>query len=309
MPSLGKDTLKKLIVNPHSGGHIWGMVEPNLELFADNSFYVAFDTETTGLWAPTHRLVEIAGAKFSIGSDKIEKFEALINPGRAIPPDAIEVHGITDEMVSKAETVDKVLAKFVKFCGGSIMIAHNAPFDISFLACESDRAGLARMNNTVLDTVDIFKKLQPGLPSYSLLSLAKHFELAQDQKHRALDDAVLVQKLFNLAVTKLSQDKSLPELLTGFTKLKFSDWNLEEVSLPEGYADIEKALADNLRVEIAYANNDPESTENKPIKTRVIRPRTVYSLRSKLYLNAFCELTGEERTFRLDRIESYRLLG
>jgi len=304
-----KDTLNKPIVNPAFGKHISTMIETNLELFADNSTFVAFDTETTGLWAPAHRLVEIAGVKFSVGSDRIETFQALINPGRAIPADAIEVHGITDEMTSSAETAEKVLNNFVNFCGNSILIAHNAPFDVSFLACEMDRVGLSRSNNTVLDTVDIFRKLQPGIPSYSLLSLSQHFGLAQNQKHRALDDAILVQKLFTLAVAKFSGDKTLPQLIKGFSKLKISDWKLEEVALPDGYTDIEKALADNLRVEISYASKDPESTANQPSRVRVIRPRTVYSLRSKLYINAFCELTGEERTFRLDRIESYRLLG
>jgi DNA polymerase-3 subunit epsilon len=281
----------------------------NLELFGDSSAFVAFDTETTGLWSPAHRLVEIAGVKFSIGSDKIETFAALINPGRAIPPDAVEVHGITDEMVANAQTGEKVLAKFAGFCGNTMMIAHNAPFDISFLACESDRVAFPRMSNVVLDTVDIFKTLQPGITSYSLLSLSKHFGLANDQKHRALDDAHLVHNLFTLAITKHSGGKTLSQLLKRFAKLKISDWQLEEVALPDGYDEMEKALSDNLRVEIAYASRDPESTANQPPKTRVIRPRTVYSLRSKLYINAFCELTGEERTFRLDRIESYRVLG
>jgi len=285
------------------------MNSTNLELFKEQATLVAFDTETTGLWAPAHRLVEIAGVKFSVGSDKIETFESLVNPGRAIAPDAIEVHGITDEMAAKAEPADKVLKRFAEFTGGAMMIAHNAPFDVSFLACESDRVSFPRMNNIVLDTVEIFKKLQPGIQSYSLLSLAQNFGLAQDQKHRALDDALLVQKLFTIAVTKLSGEKTFPQLIKGFTKLKMSDWKLEEVALPDGYDDIEKALTDNLRVEISYATKDPESTANQPPKTRVIRPRTVYSLKSKLYINAFCELTGEERTFRLDRIESYRLLG
>ena len=285
------------------------MLDANLELFEKPATLVAFDTETTGLWAPANRLVEIAGVRFSIDSDKIETFEAFINPGRAIPPDAIAVHGITDEMVATANTAEKVLNEFAKFCGNSILIAHNAPFDVSFLASESDRVAVPRLSNTVLDTVDIFKRLQPGMPSYSLLSLAKHFEIAQDQKHRALDDALLVQKLFTLAVTKLSGGKTLAQLLKSFTKIKMSDWQFEEVTLPDGFGDFEKALADNLRVEISYASKDQEAASSQPSRVRVIRPRTVYSLRSKLYINAFCELTGEERTFRLDRIESWRVLG
>jgi len=203
------------------------MSETNLELFADHSTFVAFDTETTGLEAPPHRLVEIAGVKFSLGGKKIETFKSLVNPGREIPPDAIEVHGITDKMVAKARTVDKVLDKFAKFCGNSILIAHNAPFDISFLASESDRVGIPRLKNKVLDTVDIFKKLQPRIPAYSLLSLARYYRIAQSQKHRALDDAKLVQKLFTLAVTELSGDKSLPQLLKSFAKFSISGWKLK----------------------------------------------------------------------------------
>ena len=93
-----------------------------------------------------------------------------------------------------------------------------------------------------------------------------------------------------------------------------ADWKLEEVALPEGYGDMERALAENLRVEISYATKDQSSgdgaytTAERTSRTRVIRPRMVYSMRSKLYINAFCELTGEERTFRLDRIESWRLV-
>ena len=107
---------------------------------AGNFTYVAFDTETTGLWAASHRIVEIGAVKFVPAIEKFVTFQHLINPQRTMPEDVIEIHGITDDMVAKAETADIVLKRFIKFCGeDSILIAHNALFDISFVAGELER--------------------------------------------------------------------------------------------------------------------------------------------------------------------------
>jgi len=80
-------------------------------------------------------------------------------------------------------------------------------------------------------------------------------------------------------------------------------WQLENVTLPDKFSGITTALENSLRVEITYAGN------GQALSVRVVRPKAIYSLKSKLYINAYCELAGDERTFRLDRIESYRLLG
>ncbi len=159
--------------------------------------FVAFDTETTGMWAPINRVVEIAGVKFDLKNGITDRFQCLNNPERAMPEEVIEIHGITDEMVKDAPTVKPVLTDFFKFCGKeTILIAHNAPFDISFVGCELRRAELNSVDNPVLDTVDIYKKLFPELPSYSLLNIVRHFEIAQSQEHRALSDAMFVFELF-----------------------------------------------------------------------------------------------------------------
>ncbi len=265
---------------------------------------MAFDTETTGLWAPSNRLVEIGAVKFCLGGDKTSTFQALINPERPMPAEVIAVHGIIDEMVINERKVGEVMPDFLEFCGkDSVLLAHNAMFDISFLACELDRNEQKRPENLVLDTVTIARKVFPELQSYSLLSLARHFELSQEQQHRALDDAILVQKIFELAAKKLNSISTISELTKKFKPIRIADWQQEKVTLPEKFSGITMALENNLRVEISYTGAE------QVVSVRVVRPKAIYALKSKLYINAYCELAGDERTFRIDRIESYKLLG
>lgn len=266
--------------------------------------FVAFDTETTGIWAASNRLVEIAGVKFRFGGEETETFSELINPRREISDEVIRIHGITNEMVSSADTAGEVLKRFVQFCGpDSILIAHNAPFDISHVGCELDRYNLPSGDNLILDTVEIYRRYFPGLASYSLISLAKEFKLAESQSHRALADAEMVHDLFVHASERFPRVDSEERLRVSFKVSKMSDWQPEEVQLPGEYADIKRAIDERLPLEITYA------AEGHPPSLRVIRPLQVYVLRDKFYVNAWCERTDSERTFRLDRFLSFQIIN
>ncbi|MFQ6008405.1 MAG: exonuclease domain-containing protein [Candidatus Zixiibacteriota bacterium] len=277
-------------------------VSPPTE-YLQNQKFIAFDTETTGLWAPAHRLVEIAAVKFRLADDNADTFQSLINPQRPIPADVTGIHGITDEMVADAPTVRSVLKQFIEFCGDdAILIAHNAPFDISFLSCELDRVGLIFPHNLILDTVDIYHRLYPELESYSLLALVTIFDIAKTQEHRALEDAHLVRRLFIKAIERFGSIGSLEEFKSLFTTATLADWPGLVKELPTEFGELNRALKDNLRVEITY---QPES---KPAHNRVIRPKQVCFLGSTFYIYAYCERARAERTFRLDRIETFRVL-
>jgi DNA polymerase-3 subunit epsilon len=266
--------------------------------------FVAFDTETTGLWAPAHRIVEIGAIKFRLGQSRFERFQALVNPQRRIPLETIGIHGITDTMVKNAATIADVLGEFLEFAGpDSIWIAHNAPFDISFMGCEMDRVGIALSANPIIDTVDVFRRYFPGLDSYSLLSLAQKFRISRSQSHRADDDAILVWKLFSEAAEKFPYISDNKGLKREFTLYSLSQWQGEQRELPEQYADFGLAVKEGLRMEIVY------QTERKPPQTRIIRPVRVFWNRARFYIAAYCERVEEERTFRLDRIQSFRLLS
>ena len=265
--------------------------------------FVAFDTETTGIWAPANRIVEVGAVKFRLGKNGTDRFQELINPERDIPTEVVEIHGITNSMVQSARTAKPVLESFAEFCGpDSVLIAHNALFDISFVGCECDRLGLPLMPNEILDTVDIFQTYRPGLDSYSLLSLSQEFKVAVDQSHRAADDAALVWKLFEIVSQDFPYFKAHGDFKREFELYSMDQWEGEQRELPEQYRDLTLAMRDNRAVEIIYATN------GRPPEKRIIRPRRVHYLRSSYYIAAYCERARAERTFRLDRIRGFRLV-
>jgi DNA polymerase III subunit epsilon len=262
--------------------------------------FVAFDTETTGMWAPVHRLVEIGGVRFSIREGTSGSFSELIHPQRTMPPEVIPIHGITDAMVAGADSADKVLERFREFCGSAILIAHNAPFDLSFVVSELERFQLPFWQNQVLDTIDICRKAFPGQRSYSLLSLAKSLKLAESQLHRAEADADLVRQLFLTAQPYFQKVDSLESLRSVTDVLSFEELRPEPVTLTPEQKLLSDAILSGSRVEIRYARSDADVT------VRIIRPKWLHSRRSTTYLTAFCEMAQDERTFRLDRILGMR---
>ncbi len=275
-----------------------------LSQYLKNQPFVAFDTETTGMWAPSNRIVELGAVRFTLGGEETATFQQLINPGQLIPTEVIAIHGITDQMVAGAPSVDTVLKDFADFCGpDTILIAHNAPFDISFVACELSRNNLTAGENRIMDTIDIYHRLYPGLPSYSLLSLVEHFGVASSQQHRALEDAIFVMKLVKHAAPMLSSIESPDDLASRFTIYSMNDGCPVQVSLPESYAAMQEAADDSRPIQISYRSN------NRTNSTRVIRIKEIYRLGERYYLNAYCERAGADRTFRLDRIERYDVLA
>ncbi|MBU0982342.1 MAG: WYL domain-containing protein [candidate division Zixibacteria bacterium] len=265
--------------------------------------FVAFDTETTGLWAPANRIVELGAVKFRLGSQTSERFQELVNPGRKIPLETVRIHKITDSMVKDADPIKPVLERFIEFCGpDAVLIAHNAPFDISFVGCELDRSDLPLPANPVLDTVDLFRKYRPGLDSYSLLSLARKFKLGRSQNHRAADDAAMVWKLFSMVAEDFPYMADEKEFKRRFQLYSMKNWKGDMPPLPSRFADFLKAIKKGKRMEVVYASN------GRPPESRIIQPLRLHALKSAHYVAAYCEEVNDERTFRLDRMRSFRIL-
>ena len=154
--------------------------------------YVVFDCETTGL-EPSRgdRVVSLAGVRVVNGRRlRGEVFNVLVNPGRHIPSASARIHGITDAMVVNAESVGRVLARFTAFAEGAVLVAHNAAFDMSFVAQEPEGATLAAQPviDTVLLAAHVFGADQP----LTLDSLAERFGVTIEEadRHTALGDAV-----------------------------------------------------------------------------------------------------------------------
>jgi DNA polymerase III epsilon subunit family exonuclease len=181
---------------------------------ADTTF-VAFDFETTGLHPATDRIIELGAVKFR-GRDVLGTFDMLVNPGIPVTEGAVNVSGITAEMLVSKPAVNEALPDFVTFIEDAVLVAHNAPFDMSFLRAALEIAGMGQVSNTVIDTQVLAQKAYPRLKSYSLQNLVAELGIAQGNAHRALDDAVMCKDLFLTCAEALSfmGEITLGEVLT-----------------------------------------------------------------------------------------------
>lgn len=156
---------------------------------------IYYDTETTGIKAERDRVIEIAAYDPVLN----RTFEKLINPGCPIPPDAMAIHHITDEMVANAPSFATIGAEFVDFCSGDVvLIAHNNDgFDYHFLRCEFERHQLKMPEWKFLDSLKWARRYRPDLPRHTLQFLREIYGIPANTAHRALDDVIVLHQLFS----------------------------------------------------------------------------------------------------------------
>lgn len=165
---------------------------------------IYYDTETTGLRSETDRIVEIAAY------DPVEdrKYCSFVNPKISIPKEASAIHGITDEMVASSGTFETVGQEFFAFCGeNAVLIAHNNDqFDKFFLQQESKRANLVLPEYKMIDTLKWARKYRSDLPRHSLQFLREIYGIEENRAHRALDDVLVLYRIFSLMIDDLDYD-------------------------------------------------------------------------------------------------------
>ena len=167
----------------------------------EDATYCVLDLETTGISITTEKITEVGIMKVKNG-EVIDEFEIFVNPEKPIPQRVVEVTNITDEMVKDAETIDKVFPKILEFVGDSIIVAHNASFDVGFLKHNAKLLGY-EFNNTYIDTLPLAKDLFPDLKKYKLGKIADSLGIEVDVAHRALADVDTTVKVFNVMLKKL----------------------------------------------------------------------------------------------------------
>jgi DNA polymerase III subunit epsilon len=172
----------------------------------DATVFTVFDTETTGLDPKLCRVVEAGGLRFD-SRGIIARFNSLINPKSPMPAEASRINGITDAMLADQPDPGQVIPDFIRFVGDSVLIAHNAPFDISFINEELSRLGLPPLKNRVIDTRIFAREMFPGLPKYALQDLAQRFGIEALDAHRAEDDARVCMELFLVCLAELRKKK------------------------------------------------------------------------------------------------------
>ena len=165
----------------------------------DKATFVAFDTETTGLKAEENKVVEIGAVKFN-KDGIISRFSVLINPQMHMPEEAGAVNHITDDMLKDQPIFKEIAQDFLRFIQNSILVAHNASFDVNFMNTELKNCKIGRLTNKIFDTLIFAREVFPRLDSYKLQDLAKRFEIVAFEAHRAEDDSRVCMEFFNKAV-------------------------------------------------------------------------------------------------------------
>lgn len=258
------------------------------------------DVETTGLSTAYHdRICEIAILRCA-GTRKLSQWQSLINPCRPISPGASAINGITNKMVAGAPRFQAVAEKVLEMLDGSVVVCHNAPFDMSFVSAELENCGRLMPNLPVIDTLRIARQYF-DFPSNSLGNIAAYLEIDVREQHRAMADVFTTHKIFNYFWGELSKQgiDSIDHILTSHIWFPRSQEKRAELSLPPL---LEEAIRSKKSVHICYLSRSGDETR------RVVKPLKIVNRFDYLCLEAFCSLRNERRTFRLDRIVKIKIL-
>lgn len=196
-------------------------VEGNEQTPFDGEF-ICFDIETTGLSALRDKITEI-GAVRVVNGEITDTFSTFANPEIHIPEKITELTGITDEMVKDAPSQSDAVKAFLEFAGNSVLVAHNAPFDTSFIRKACENMGVA-YNSTSIDTVAISRAVLPDIKNCKLDTVAKFLRLGNFNHHRATDDAEMLAKIFINLCKRLSDDYNITKTNEINTKIAGGDF-------------------------------------------------------------------------------------
>ena len=174
---------------------VFNINENNYDLIEDE--FVVFDTETTGFYFGHDQMIEIGAVKIKNG-EILDRFDELINPGRALPKKITELTNITDEMLSDKDTEENVTKRFLEWAGNDPMVAHNAKFDIGFMNAACKKYNLGEFKATVVDTMSVARMIYPEWPNHKLSTLVKKLNVPwnEDEHHRGDYDAEGTAKCF-----------------------------------------------------------------------------------------------------------------
>jgi len=166
--------------------------------------FVVVDLETTGGPPDGGGITEIGAVRVR-GGEQLGVLATLVNPGQPIPPFITVLTGITQAMVIPAPPIEEVLPPFLEFIRGAVLVAHNAPYDVSFLKAACARFGYAWPNPRVLDTAALARRvlIRDEVPNRRLGTLAAHFRTPHQPTHRALDDALATVDVLHAMIGRL----------------------------------------------------------------------------------------------------------
>jgi DNA polymerase-3 subunit epsilon len=175
------------------------MLEATEKLNIDEAVFTFLDVETTGLSPRAARVCEVAAVNFR-GAERVGTLAELINPGMPIPPEVSLIHGITDAMVKDSPSFGGVAPRLLALLENSVIVAHNAEFDLKFLQAECERVGLRFPKLYVVDTLLLARK-NWKFQSNRLGNIAAELNIPNGGWHRALSDVEMTRKIFEYFIS------------------------------------------------------------------------------------------------------------
>lgn len=157
--------------------------------------YVVIDIETTGLDSRFDDIIELAAVRVS-NAQITDKFQSLVKPGQPIPPYITDLTGISDQMVAGASLLESTLPQFLSFVGDSIVVAHNANFDINFIYDFARLLDLPPFSNDFIDTLRLSRRLFPQWDNHKLGTLTQELNIPRAEEHRALSDCIQASRCY-----------------------------------------------------------------------------------------------------------------
>lgn len=192
---------------------------------ADTGFdgtFICFDIETTGLSAARDKITEIGAVKVENGVIT-DTFSTFANPEMPIPQKITQLTGITDDMVKDAPSQSEAVGAFLEFASDNVLVAHNAPFDTSFIAKACEDMG-REYNYTSIDTVAISRAILTDIKNCKLDTVAKFLRLGDFNHHRATDDAEMLARIFINLCQRLTDDYGITKTNDINTKIAGGDF-------------------------------------------------------------------------------------
>jgi DNA polymerase III subunit epsilon len=190
------------VTNPLQAPHPPGQPCPLL----DDLEFVVMDLETTG-WSPEQDAITEVGAVRVRGGRVLGELACLVNPGAPVPAEITALTGLTDAMLALAPPIGIILPAVLSFAAGCVLVAHNAPFDVGFVAAAAGAAGLNWPATPVLDTLPLARALLGAdeVPDHKLTTLTTHFGLPHEPSHRALSDARATAALLTILLARAAE--------------------------------------------------------------------------------------------------------
>lgn len=187
------------------------IVYNEVEMDLSEATYVVFDVETTGLSAIYNDLIQVAASKMYKGNI-IAEFDEFINPGHPLSAFTTELTGITDDHVKNAKPLVQVLKEFQEFCKDTVLVAHNASFDVGFMNANYERHSLPKITQPVIDTLEFARNLYPEYKRHGLGPLTKRFGVALEHHHMANYDAEATGRLLFIFIKEVAEKHGVTDL-------------------------------------------------------------------------------------------------